>query len=310
MTKNRRAFAMADLVAVLATVVALGPPVVSSPSTPRRDRDMAQVGKLTQSLFNFANENNGLFPLPGTLDVAGQTVAAANPEHKNTTGNIMSLLIFQGYLSPEQLVSAAETNNSVAIDTDYQYHKPMAAEDPANALWDPAFAGTPIDLPPHSPGIANQSYAHLLPFGHRREQWRTTDSSLRAIISNRGPQFAQNDSGPSPATPGRWTLVPGPTGAGSNTLRFHGPSNRWEGHVGFNDGHVAYITEPYGAGLTFQRASGVLRTVPDNLFVNESDEASGDSGGTFIMNGRNAYMRPIANVTGSSIFLTAHVWRD
>src|SRR5690606_12974727 len=160
-----------------------------------------------------------------------------------------------------------------------------------------------------TPGIGNQSYTHLVPFGRRAAQWRINAAELRPVVGNRGPQYAAGDSSPRPVN-GTWTLMNGPTGVGSNTLRIHGLPNIWEGHLAFNDLHVEYWRTPTQPHLTYRRAGGTPLVVRDNPFVNESDEANGDSAGQFAR-GRNTYMRPIGVATGQGVEAsTIGVWRD
>jgi hypothetical protein len=46
---------------------------------------------------------------------------------------------------------------------------------------------------------------------------------------------------------------------------------------------------------------------PDNLFVNETDELDGDGATGHITSGRNAFLRPIAEVTNPD---QPRTWRD
>jgi hypothetical protein len=307
-----RGIALAEVLTLVACAAVAAPPVVVSLNgkydEALRIRDQMQVGRIVTTFEKFALTNNGSYPLPSALDTANTTVREFG-EFKNNTGNILSILIFNGFLTPEELIGPAESaTGTVVVDTGYEYERPSHALVPKLALWDPGFSGTQIDFNRRALGLSNQSYAHIIPLGRRAEQWRTNSATLRPLLGNRGPQYAVNDSASYPAN-GHWSLVQGPLGVDSNTLLIHGPRNTWEGLVGFNDLHVEYWQAPTSTRITYRRAAGAPQYAPDNLFVNENDELGGDSGGG-IASGRNAYLRPISRITGTPSFPVVLAWRD
>jgi hypothetical protein len=311
-----RGIALTEVLALVVCGVVLLPPLVptldAANELARRAHDRRQVGEIMTAMHQFAQQTNGVYPLPGELDLNNSTLDV-HATQKNNTGNIFSILIFNGLLTPDQMVSPAEVNTKVLVDTGYEYDEPSRADDPENALWDPGFSGTPFDDGSlrRREWVGNQSYAHILPFGNRRSHWEVATNKLRPVIANRGPQYAQNDSAPYPAaTVGRWTLVSGPLGVLSNTLRIHGPANTWEGHVAYNDLHVDFWTSPTTKPVSYSRAAGRPRVVIDNIFVNESDEPSPADSGSGVDYGRNSYLRPITRAfqSGNSVIVTR--WRD
>ncbi len=261
--------------------------------------------------------------------------AAGSERAKDTTHNMLSLLIFNGNVSPELLVSPAESNSAaVQLMTNYEYSNPQAAQSSANALWDPNFRGTPIGSglglasgsTMTAPGAAtggprtawtgnlagNQSYAHVIPFGQRQTQWTDSYSATEAVFGNRGPSYAANDVGNYPAN-GRWALTStaGAGGIDSVTLLIHGGRNTWEGNIGYNDNHVTFETKPNPDSITYSRTGNVTpRSVTDNIFVNEQDETTAGN----LMNTRNAYLRAYSQVsapTSTTEPVTyANRWRD
>jgi len=276
----------------------------------RRGKDAAQIRQIHVALTSWAASRNGQFPLPSTLDVNHTTVPGTlggSNRHKDTTGNIFSILIFNTLMTPEDAVSPAESSGQITVDAGFQYTNPQRATLPAQALWDPGFAGTPADpFTRRNPGIGNFSYAHLLPFAQRQPRWSTTTDPALPLLSNRGPVFAGaiSDSAPFPAS--GWRLVSSPSGVSSNTLLFFPPRNAWVGHVLLADGSVLFATRPDPHQIRYTR-TGQPAAVNDNLFVNESDDATRIGSG---LAGTNAHMRQISSVTGSDATLNVTLFRD
>jgi hypothetical protein len=288
-------------------------------SSARQLKDSTQVRGITQAFVVWASNNNSSYPVPSEFDLKDETVAAGKaPWAKDTTGNILSLMVFNGSISPEICISPAEANTgSVQCYTNYEYSNPTGAASPTNAMWDPKFRGTPEDVlgPDGNPvvGVGHQSYAHAIPLGNRRKQWGDTYNATEAVFGNRGPTYTQSDTGPSSRA---WTLMAGPTGASSATLLIHGGRSTWEGNIAFNDNHVSFETTATPMTITFptagRRTPGkkeytVTATGPDNLFVNESDEFEGDGNSGTVDKGINAYLRPIAQVKDPTKIRS---WRD
>jgi len=214
----------------------------------RQLKDSIHVRSIMQSMMIFAQNNKGSFPLPGLIDGANSTVALAEGQtafSKNTTANIMSILIFNGNISPEICISPAEVNKRIKPFDTYSYGSPATAPNPAQALWDPAFSA---DFTKRPEG-GNFSYAHLQPSEKRRSKWADTFSTTEAIVSNRAPSIASVELDE------QGEYVVKLRSDKSKTFRIHGDPKTWEGNVAFNDGHVEYVTSlgpktaaPAGAG--------------------------------------------------------------
>jgi hypothetical protein len=232
-------------------------------------RDATQVRGILQGMVIWAQNNQDQYPLPSALDINDATVAATGTS-KDSTGNILSILVYHGFVPAEMFQSPSEVNSNIEDYEDYEFEEPAAAIDPANALWDPALHGAPgaadnIDTPNNPATIGNNSYAHTPAVGARRPLWASTFVSTEAAFGNRGPgiiRVSQSPNGPTPV------LDPQ-----SNTLLIHGTRDKWEGYIGFNDNHVNFETRPDPQGLSYVTAARTWRT--DNLFYDEPDDPAG-----------------------------------
>jgi len=263
-----------------------------------------------------ADAGAGLAPTPtpvgsqnvtitNTTDNSGNTsvtITGKSGKQLDNLGNILSLMIFNGNISPELCVSPAESNTgSVVKKDDYEYSNPQGTPVPANALWDPKFRGTPVDPQGTAGTPGNNSYTSIVYFGKRAARWSDTYSTTEAVFGNRGPEYAANDQGTYP-TSGRWTLTTTAFGQQSNTLLIHGGRSTWEGNIGYNDGHVGFETKPNPEGVTYNRSGTVTpKAVADNFFVIETDdEQYVNDTSTGNLKGLNAYLRPVFDVQASA----------
>lgn len=252
-------------------------PLGKARASARQIKCATQLRNISQALVVFAQNNKDVYPLPSKLDPNNTTIALAEGAHarsKDTTGGILSILLWNGMISPEICVSPSEANAKIKVDAGYEFAKPAGAAKPDQAMWDPKFAGTPDDASARTPGVGNNSYAHTLPLGQRQALWSSTFNSTEAVLGNRGPGYQR-------VTKPRlgWTLNPSgatPPGADSITLKIHGKPNTWEGNIAYNDCHVNFETRPDPIENTYRRLraegdAGDL-VVPDNLFENEADD--------------------------------------
>lgn len=267
----------------------------------RQLKCQTQVRGTLQAMVIWAQNNGDDYPLPGRLDKDDATVMAplgsvvGENFMKDNTGNIFSLMIFNGFIPVELLRCTSEVHPQVLVDDGYEPYQPQRAMDPARAVWDPGFAGVPNEV--GTAGGAgrrtfngNTSYAHTPPFGKRRAVWRNTYNSTEAVMSDRGPLFG--------GSTGAWELAPGIFGEQSGTLKIHGNGKRWGGNVGYNDGRVTFesAADPPGLRWVFTALPPTLRFQADNMFVNENDqtgalESEADAG----LNG-NVFLRTYYNV--------------
>ncbi len=285
---NHVAFTLIELlvvVAIIAILIAiLVPSLGAARNFARKGKDSTNLRSLTQAFGVWAGKNDGAFPRPSQLDLNDATVKPKGsndaPLVKDNTGNILSVLIYNGMWTPQQAVAPQETNENIQVDTGYETDSPGKAEDNMSntALWDPGFAGMPGEQTSfngvssrgrRSETIGNNSYALALPFGDRLKAWQGNFDSNMVIAGNRGPQYRFKDAD-------GWTLESGkPLSGESNTLGFYPPKDRWSGHLAFADGHVAFYKTPTPDGVLaspFDKNEG--QPFADNVFVNEGQTGS------------------------------------
>jgi len=279
--KKNRGFTLIELLVVIAIIALLVgillPALGKARASARQLKCSTQVRGIVQAMVVWANNNQSKYPLPSEIDTGNSTTNVGNTTatayQKDTTGNILSLMIFNGNISSEICVSPAESNTgAISVKKDYALSNPTGAPQPSNALWDPGFMGTPNQTPIVGTAVSgqgNNSYAHIPPFYRRKSVWSDTYSSTEAVFGNRGPQF----SGTSAPSTGRWALTSGTYGTASNTLLIHGGRSTWEGNIGYNDGHVTFETKPNPDAITYNKTGATGTAVSDNLFVDETDEA-------------------------------------
>jgi type II secretory pathway pseudopilin PulG len=270
----RHAFTLVDLLllvialGIVATfLLALSQPVRRV--TTRQMKESTQVRGIGQAMTLFAQNNQGLMPLPSELDVAGDTVAGPAAA-KDTSANIISTLIWNGFLSTDFFVSNAESNQRIRIDDDYMYTEPKSAVNPRKALWDPAFSADFTRVgPPVAAGIAT-SYAANLSYAirpswsaARRLRFDTMDPAI-AVVGNRGPEITNvtYDKRGS-ATSKRASLT-------SNTNLIHGGRNTWEGYIVYADNSANLETTVAPERMTYTNAQGTK--LGDVLFYDEASD--------------------------------------
>lgn len=230
------------------------------PGYSRVIKDGTQVRGLHQGLVLFAQANRDKYPLPSLYDKNNTTIHPGSrpAESKDTTANVFSTLIYNGYFSPELCVSPAEQNGNIQQDTDYQQSAPKAAAKPEQALWDPAFSADFSDG-----NTSNFSYAQAHFMGARRAVWSNTFQSTQAAVGNRGPRVTGLSARRDP-------ILESPK---STTLLIHGGRTTWEGNVAYNDNHVNFEVSMSPDSTPYPTRS--KQSQPDCLFFDESDDASG-----------------------------------
>lgn len=299
-------FTLIELLVVIAIISILIsillPALGKAREVARQLKDSTNLRSTLQGMVIWAGNNSDDYPLPSRIDRADATLAStgsAGALSKDNTGNIFSLMVYNGFVPPQILVSPAEVNPQIRVDLEYEYSAPSRALSANGAVFDPGFAGYPGESGATGiPGagrrgggvFGNVSYAHLPPFGARAAQWKSTFSSREAVLASRGPSYV--------GEPGRWQLATGPSGQLSNRLRIFGSPQRWEGNVAFNDGRVVFVGQPDPdfMQVTWPVSINGSRNQPDNLFVNESPINAQPLGDADVTVGENALLRVYGDV--------------
>ncbi len=308
MQSSRRALTLVELlvcILIIGALIAILLPAFSRPrhGPGRQFRDSTRIRGVHQGMVLFSQNNADRYPVPSELDRANTTLTSDSA--KDDPGNVLSILLFNGFFSPELTVSPAEQSPLIQVHQSYALSKPPAAAAGPNserALWDPTYRGSPAEqvvnagtkpvgtLAENANVTAHNSYAMMPFFGARRSKWTNTFQANEAILGNRGPTYEVRgmqakatyrllNTG-SPAAVGKagqaaagFTSVTG-KGTSSNTLAIHGGRNTWEGNIAYNDNHVNFETraDPENNPWRFSGLSPAsTQDRPDNLFLAEDD---------------------------------------
>jgi type II secretory pathway pseudopilin PulG len=260
---RRTGYTLVDLLIVLIVLGIVGALFLVGTQPRRRYspqlKDSTQVRGIHQGMVLLAQNNQDRFPLPSELDMAGHTLPG-DAAAKDTTANIISMLIYQGFFSPEMTVSPSESNPKIRVFGKYQYGDPSGTVKPRQALWDPAFAAD------FTAGEANLSYAMTPLWSKERVETVTGFNSTQAVVGNRGPQIAGATYSPA------GVAMPRRMNAGSYTDLIHGGKSTWEGNISYGDNSVNFETTMAPESLKWKDRAG--SAFGDVLFYDEPGDTT------------------------------------
>ncbi len=254
---------MICVIAVIALVGIMLPALGRRTNCSSTLKEAMQIRAIIYAAKTWTDGNKGMLPLPSSVDSADTTVSELG-RAKDTTANLHSMLIYEQSITPELVVAPLECNSNIRVKQDYEYSRPRAALSPTQALWDPAFSA---DFKGSTPG--NVSFANLQPAGSRLGIWSRQslrDSRLggTALVSSRGPEIVGFQTDNQRARTASYAIPQSMTLCDSASFRA-----RWEGNVGFVDGHVEWFKKDFGP-IPYKTASD--RPNSDALFFDELDD--------------------------------------
>jgi len=331
MQTKKKGFTLIELLVVIAIIALLIgillPALGKARRSARQLKDSTQIRGIIEAMVLFAGQNGDTYPIPSRMDRNDNTLdnKYANPGEENLTRHMISKLIFDGFIPAETCYSPAEVNGQIQEDKNYEFDKPSAISDKDKAdraEWDPGFRAVPTDddnsvkfkRDGDPAGVGGFSYAHIPPFGRRRQRWANTFAANEPVLGNRGPSYERDGVD-------GWKEIDSenvngdghkPLGNTSITKSMHGSRTKWEGLIGFNDNHVAFFRDaaPDKIIWTFDRPQNPekAKTQPDNVFHDEADVDSTENKetstvkltGTTKLDNINAYLRSYSEVKSSS----------
>ena len=270
------------VMAIIALLIGvLLPSLSKARQSARSTKDSTQINQVHKGMLIYANsDKKNRLPIPGIrypewyenggIEYKGKY--GSERKTINSSKNLYSLCIAEGYFKPNILIGTTEVNEAIEIDEDYDFASIRPAE---NKYWDTGFSANINEQGVGSyddevteawngntcPDTCNTSYAHLAIHGkndsnqvnlRRSVNWVNYAGSQSVVLCTRGTR-AGDESNPEHY-------------AKSPTLQLHGSPDRWAGYFCFGDNHMEYSESFLGTNYMCIESGG---NMPDNVFSRE-----------------------------------------
>jgi len=195
-----------------------------------------------------------------------QATALKCAQRGNSSANVLSLLISQNYITPDQTVCCAEQSQLVRPNGKYEYPTPppsAGASVVRSTQWDWDFscdvAGSEKSARTGQ-WFSNVSYASLAPTTERiNRRWTDFVDPGFVVLADRGPRS-------------------GLAGIGSASELNHGSVDEWTGNLMYADGHGDRFSQRREMALAFV-LPGMEKSIngkPDNIFAEDDPDTGSD----------------------------------
>lgn len=249
---KKRGFTLIELLVVIAIIALLIgillPALARAQKTARLMKCSSQQRDIHKGMTYYGDSQNDSFPLPQKINFEHAQGTSEYGHQFNSSGNIMSVLVFNKYFVVDFAVCPSEVNPQIQLKRDYDFELDKN-NSKTKGVWDRTFGGSFIDQ-----NVSNTSYATMQITGRRaRQQWiSSSHDGNYAVLSDRGVKDGKHTD---------------PTLAHI----IHGTTRRWVGNVCYNDNHVDRFNERFEVDNRTIDGQEDMAFVPEGVFYFDAD---------------------------------------